>query len=211
MTVTPTESRDIVLGLSRERLARASARLERVTRDAVERITQLKQEKLALERRLIDLETLFTQERQNFEQRAALLTSESAESAERTKAFEELNSRLNGQETIIYEQLETISKLQSKLASASAELSEHQAIEDASKAELADWKAKFDQADERLAQTASERDMLKSKIYESERMAAQYVLHFTPEERDKASKAIDSLIDSLSAIESRTLVATEEK
>jgi len=203
--VTPTESRDIVLGLSRERLARASSRLERVTRDAVERITQLKQDKLALERRLADLETLFAQERQNFEQRNALLTSESAESAELKKAFDELNSRLNGQEAIIYEQLETISKLESKLATATADLSKNQTAGEASIAEIAEWKAKFEQADERLAQTAQERDSLKSKIYENERMAAQYVLHFTPEERDKASKAIDSLIDSLSNIESRTL------
>jgi chromosome segregation ATPase len=208
--LTPTESRDIVLGLSRERLARASARLERVTRDAVERIAQLKQDKLALEHRLTDLETLFAQERQNFEQRAALLTSESAESAERTKAFDELNGKLNDQESMLYEQLETISKLESELANRAAELGELHAVEEARRTEIADWKAKFEQAEERLAQTGAERDSLKSKIYESERMAAQYVLHFTPEERDKASKAIDSLIDSLSAIESRTMAATTE-
>lgn len=208
--MTPTETRDIVLGLSRERLARASARLERVTRDAVERITLLKQEKLALERRLIDLETLFAQERQNFEQRAALLTSESAESAERAKALDNLSGKLNEQEGLLYEQIETISKLESELANRAAELGELHTAEEAWKAEIAEWKAKFQQAEERLAQTGEERDSLKSKIYESERMAAQYVLHFTPEERDKASKAIDSLIDSLSEIESRTMSATTE-
>jgi chromosome segregation ATPase len=196
----------MVLGLSRERLARASARLERATRDAVERLANIRQEKQALERRLADLETLFAQERQNFEQRAALLTSVTAESAERTKAFDDLSCRLDDQERLMNEQLETISKLESELANRVVELRERQAVEEAWKVELAEWKAKVQQAEDRLAQASAERDSLKSIIYENERMAAQYVLHFTPEERDKASKAIDSLIQSLSAVESRVLV-----
>jgi Tfp pilus assembly protein PilN len=106
--VTPTESREVVLGLSRERLARATTHLERIARDAAERIHQLKQEKQTLEQRLHDVETLFAQERQNFEQRATLLASVASETEERAKAFTDLNKRLDEQERLLNEQIETI-------------------------------------------------------------------------------------------------------
>jgi len=208
--VTPTESREVVLGLSRERLARASSRLERVARDAAERILHLKEEKRSLERRLADLETLFAQERQNFEQRAALLASVSSESEERSKEFLSLNVRLKDQERLLNEQIETISRLESELENRSSELQNRSALESARQAELAEWKAKVVQLEKRLESTGAERDALRSKTYEDERMNAQYALHLTPEDRDKAAKAIDSLIDQLSAIESRTLIANEK-
>ncbi|HZK76785.1 MAG TPA: hypothetical protein VFD13_07750 [Candidatus Kapabacteria bacterium] len=208
--MTPTESREVVLGLSRERLARASSRLERVARDAAERILHLKEEKRSLERRLADLETLFAQERQNFEQRAALLASVSSESEERSKEFLSLNVRLKDQERLLNEQIETISRLESELENRSSELQNRSALESARQAELAEWKAKVVQLEKRLESTGAERDALRSKTYEDERMNAQYALHLTPEDRDKAAKAIDSLIDQLSAIESRTLIANEK-
>jgi len=208
--VTPTASREIVLGLSRERLARATSRLERVARDAAERINHLKQEKAALEHRLSDLEKLFEQERQNFEQRAALLNSVTTETEERSKAFEELNARLTDQERLLSEQIETISHLEGELETRRTQLLEQQTVETAWKGELAEWQGKVEQLEDRLKKTSDERDNLKSKLYDNERVAAQYVMHFTADDRDKATKAIDTLIDQLSVLETRATIANEK-
>ncbi len=208
--MTPTASREIVLGLSRERLARATSRLERVARDAAERINHLKQEKAALEHRLSDLEKLFEQERQNFEQRAALLNSVTTETEERSKAFEELNARLTDQERLLSEQIETISHLEGELETRRTQLLEQQTVETAWKGELAEWQGKVEQLEDRLKKTSDERDNLKSKLYDNERVAAQYVMHFTADDRDKATKAIDTLIDQLSVLETRATIANEK-
>ncbi len=208
--MTPTESREVVLGLSRERLARATSRLERIARDAAERIHHLKQEKQALERRLTDLETLFAQERHNFEQRATLLASVASETEERAEAFTDLNARLDDQERLLSEQIETISRLESELAGRAVALKEQQAVETAWQAELAESKAKTAQLEEHIEKISAEREALRAKIYEGERVNAHYVLNLTADERDHAAKAMDALIDQLSAIESKVLV-TEEK
>jgi chromosome segregation ATPase len=208
--VTPTESREVVLGLSRERLARASSRLERIARDAAERIHHLKQEKQALERRLADLETLFAQERHNFEQRASLLASVASETEERAKAFTDLNVRLDDQERLLSEQIETISRLESELAGRAMALKEQQALEIASQVELAEWKAKNMQLESRIETIAAERDDLRSKSYDNERVNAQYALHLTADDCNNAAKAMDALIDQLSNIESKILMEEQK-
>lgn len=208
--MTPTESREVVLGLSRERLARASARFERVARDAAERIHHHTEEKRGLERRLADLETLFAQERQNFDQRASLLASVSTESEERSKAFSDLSARLNEQEQLLNEQMEIISRLESELENRSAELRNRSSLESAWQVELGEWKAKITQLEQRLEAAGAERDSLRTKIYEHERMNAQYALHLTSDDRDRAAKALDALIDQLSTMESQVLVANDK-
>jgi chromosome segregation ATPase len=207
--VTPTESREVVLSLSRERLARATTRLERVTRDAVERITHLRQEKSSLEKRLVDLEKLFETERSNFEQRAALLTSVSSETEERTKEYNELCTRLTEQERLLNEQLDTIAKLEGDLSNRALQLRDQQHTESAWKKELDQWKAKVEQLESRLEKTTTERDTMRKQLYDAERESAQFVLHLTAEERDKAAKSIDTLVDQLSKMETR-IVATEK-
>ena len=208
--MTPTESREVALGFSRERLARATTRLERVARDAAERIIHLKEEKRTLERRLSDLETLFAQERQNFDQRASLLASVTVESEERTKSFSDLTARLNDQERLLNEQIEIIARLESELENRSTELRNQSGLETAWKAEVGEWKEKVTQLEKRLEATNAERDKLRSKIYEDERTNAQYALRLTLNEKDKAAKAIDSLLDQISTIESRTLIQYEK-
>jgi exonuclease VII large subunit len=208
--LTPTESREVVLGLSRERLARASARLERIARDAAERIHQLKQDKQALERRLTDLDSLYTQERQNFEQRASLLSSVATESEERSKAFNELNARLNDQERLLSEQIDTISRLESDLASRGEQLNKQKALDAERSSELTEWKAKTAQLEERIGKISSERDTFRTQIVENERMNAQYVMRFTADERESAKKAMDKLIDQLSMVESRMQISEDK-
>jgi exonuclease VII large subunit len=208
--LTPTESREVVLGLSRERLARATTRFERIARDAAERIHQLKQEKQTLERRLHDLETLFAQERQNFEQRVSVLTTVASESEERTKALTDLNARMSDQERLLNEQLMTISRLEAELASRALQLKEQQELETLWQSELAESKTKTAQLEDRVEKISAEREAFRSKIMDNERVNAQYVLKLTSEDKDTAAKAIDSLLDQISAMESRVL-ATEEK
>lgn len=163
--MTPTESREAALALSRERLARASSRLERVARDAAERIYHLKEEKRGLEKRLADLETLYAQERQNFDQRASLLTSVQTEANDRAKEFADLTGRLNDQERLLTEQNQTIDTLRSELERQAEELRSQGSQKAAGKAELADWKSKVAQLEERLEAASSERDALRAKIY----------------------------------------------
>ncbi len=208
--MTPTESREVVLGLSRERLARATTRFERLARDAAERIHNLKQEKQTLEKRLSDLESLFTQERQNFEQRASVLASVASESEERAIAFTDLNARLTDQERLLNEQIGTITRLESELANRSTQLKEQQEVETLWQTELSESKAKTAQLEDRLEKISKEREAFRTRIFEDERMNAQYVLKLTSDDRDHAAKAIDALLDQFALMESRVL-ATEEK
>ncbi len=208
--MTPTESREVVLGLSRERLARATTHLERIARDAAERIHQLKQEKQTLEQRLHDVETLFAQERQNFEQRATLLASVSSESEERAKEFTDLNKRLADQERLLNEQITTISRLEAELANSALQLKEQREYETAWQSELDEWKTKTAQLEDRVEKISKERDAFRTRIFDDERMNAQYVLKLTSDDQGTAAKAIDSLLDQIAAMELRML-ATEEK
>ncbi len=208
--MTPTESREVVLGLSRERLARATTRFERLARDAAERINHLRQEKQTLERRLADVESLSIQERQNFEQRISVLTSVASESEERAIAFTDLTARLANQERVLNEHVETIARMESELANKTSQLKEQQEVETLWQSELDEWKTKAAQLEERIGKIGKERDAFRTRIFEDERVNAQYALKLTQEDRDNAAKAIESLIDQFAAMESRVL-ATEEK
>jgi DNA repair exonuclease SbcCD ATPase subunit len=208
--VTPTESREVVLGLSRERLARATTRFERLARDAAERIHHLRQEKQTLERRLADVEALSTQERQNFEQRISVLTSVASESEERATAFTDLNARLANQERMLNDHIETIARLESEHATRTSQLKEQQEVETLWQSELEEWKSKTAQLEERIGKIGKERDAFRTRIFEDERVNAQYALKLTQEDRDNAAKAIESLIDQFAAMESRVLAAEEK-
>ncbi len=208
--MTPTESREVVLGLSRERLARATTRFERLARDAAERIQHLKQEKQALEKRLADVESLFAQERQNFEQRVSVLTSVASESEERAKAFTDLNVRLTDQERLLNEQIATITRLEAELANRGVQLKEQQEIETLWQAELTESKTKIAQLEDRIEKISAERESFRATIFENERVNAQYVLKLTSDDRDSAAIAIESLIEQFSTMESRVLAAEEK-
>jgi DNA repair exonuclease SbcCD ATPase subunit len=208
--VTPTESREVVLTLSRERLARASSRLERAARDASERILHLKDEKRALEQRLKDLEHLFAQERQNFDQRASLLESLKSENEERAKTFTELQSQLQDSERLLNEQHVKVSLLEVELAERGVVLQNQQAMDQTWQAELNEWKEKTTQLEQRLGNVTSERDTLRANVYDNERRNAQFVLHFTQEDRESAAHAIEVLLNQVASLEEKAL-ASEEK
>jgi chromosome segregation ATPase len=201
--MTPVESQETTLTLSRERLARAISKFERLARDAGETITALRQEKQGLDRRLADLTKLVEQERSNFKQKTALLTSFNLETEERAKTAEDLNRRLTEQEGLMTEQLETITRLESQLEQSSREFSKRDVLEAAGNQEMEEWRAKVSQLEGRLANTQSERDSMKSELYEHERQEAHFALRLTPEDRDKAAKAIDTLLDQLTVMETR--------
>jgi chromosome segregation ATPase len=196
-------SYEIVVSLSRERLARAVSKLDRLARDAAETIANLRQEKHDVEIRLADVTRMFAQERSNFEQRAALLQSVTSEADERKKSFDELNARLIDQERLLSEQLETIQRLESELGDESVQLRERQSIEQAWQSEAQEWKQKIEQLETRLKETAAERDTMKSELYERERENAHYAVRLSREDRDKAAQVIDTLLNQLSHIESR--------
>lgn len=202
-TMTLSENHEAVLIASRERLARASAHLERLTRDAAETILHQRQEKEQLERRLAEMGKLVEQERSNFEQRAALLTSVTSETEQRAKAFDELSARLNDQERLLSEQLETIATLESELSDRAMQLREQQGIEQAWRREIDEWKSKVEALESRLEETARDRDSLKGQFYEREREDAQYSVRWTADQRDHASKMLDSLMEELTVLETR--------
>jgi len=146
--MTPTETHEYTLSQSRERLARAISKFERLARDAAETIAGLRHEKAGAEKRLADLTALFSQERSNFEQRAALVDSVKTESEERAKSSEQLNTRLEEQERLMNEQLQTISQLESALETSSRELKERAELEAAWKSEMEEWTGKVARLEE---------------------------------------------------------------
>jgi len=201
--MTPVESQETTLILSRERLARAIAKFERLARDASETISGLRQEKQGLERRLADLTKLVEQERSNFQQRAALLSSAKSETEERAKAADELNRRLMEQEGLMSQQLETIARLESQIEDNRRQFADLKEAEAESQHERSEWRTKVEQLQSRLETVLGERDAMKSQLYQHEREEAQFALKMTPEDRDKAAKAIDSLLDQLATMETR--------
>jgi hypothetical protein len=83
-------------------------------------------------------------------------------------------------------------------------------LETAWQVELAEWKTKTAQLEDRVEKISKERDAFRARIFDDERMNAQYVLKLTSDDQGIAAKAIDSLLDQIAAMESRML-ATEEK
>ncbi|MDP4200623.1 MAG: hypothetical protein Q8922_09355 [Bacteroidota bacterium] len=199
----------VALNANREQLARALARLERLTRDAIETITHQRQEKHQLERRLSDLTKLVEQERSNFQQRESLLSSAKSETEERAKAFTELSARLNEQERLLAQQLETIGRLESDLDTRAMQIREQESAEAAWRHELEEWSGKVERLEARLAETTAERDEIKKQFYEREREDAQYVVRLSQEDRTRAAKAVDALIDQLSILETRITLTQE--
>ncbi len=207
--VTPSITLSVALSASREHLARALARLERLTRDASETITHQRHEKQQLERRLADLSKLVEQERSNFQQRESLLTSVASETEERAKAFTELSARLNDQERLLAEQLESIGRLESEMENRAMQIREQGSVEAAWKHELEEWTGKVERLESRLAEVAAERDEFKKQAYEREREDAQYVVRLTQDDREHAAKAVDALLDQLSILETRITITQE--
>ncbi len=207
--MTPAESREITLSLSRERLARAITKFERVSRDAVETISGLRQEKLGLEKRLSDLSKLFDQERSNFEQRVALLSSSKSEAEERVKAFQELTARLNDQDRLMNEQLSMISQLEEELANRAGQLRDRVELEAAWKNEMEEWRSRVTQLESHLEATEAERDALVADRSKRESEDARFALKLTSEERDLAATAIDAVLDQLGVMESRIVAGVE--
>src|ERR1019366_1634309 len=98
----------------------------------------------------------------------------------------------------------------SELAARKEQLKEQASVGSTSQAELVEWKTKTAQLEDRLEKIGKERDSFRAKIFENERVNAQYVLRLTSEDRDNAAKAMDALIDQLSAMESRAQIAGEK-
>jgi chromosome segregation ATPase len=201
--MTPAESHEVTLITTREQLARSIARLSRLASDATETIAHQRQEKQQLEKRVADLTKLTQQERSNNEQRESLIASFESERAERAKEFGELEARLNDQERLLAEQLEAISHLETELANRAMQIREQQSTGTAWKREIEEWESKVQRLEVRLADVEAERDKLKKEFYEREREEAQYAVRMTQEGREIAAKAIDSLIDQLTVLETR--------
>ena len=201
--MTPGNTREITLNLGRERLARALSKIDRLSRDAIETITQLRLDKAELDARINDLHKRFEQERTNFEQRAILLQSVNSESEERARAFEELERAKSDQEIVIQEQLSVIATLKSELSGIGLSQNEQLEHERELRGEMEKLQAANASIEERLTAVTFERDTMKSQLYAREREDAQWALRLTAEEKIKATKAIDALIDQLASIESK--------
>jgi chromosome segregation ATPase len=196
-------TREINLSLGRDRIARALSKIERLSRDAIETIAQLRTDKQELESRMSELTKRYEQERSNLEQRAALLNSVNSESEEREKSFKELSEAKARQEHTIQGQLATIAQLKADLSDRAVIMNEQLENERNLRAEAEEMRAKAASLEERLTATSYERDTMKSQLYQKEREDAQWAIRLSSEERNKATKAIDVLIDQLSELEQR--------
>ena len=209
--MTPTNSREVTLSLSRDRVARALAKLERLTRDAADTIQDLRSEKRELETRLNELTKRFQLEQGNFEQRSALLQSVTAESEERGRMLESLSAQHTANENLIEELRTTIARLEQKLNDGRSAQSDAESTKQQLLAEKATWQDKVGELNEKLEWVTKERDHFRAILVDREREDAQWALKLSPEEKENAAKAIDSLMDKLSAIESRIVEAEKEQ
>jgi chromosome segregation ATPase len=209
--VTPTNSREVSLSLSRDRIARALSRLERLGRDAADIITDLRSEKRELETRLAELTKRFQLETSNFEQRSALLHSITAESEERNRMLESLSGQQAANESLIEELRTTIARLEQKLNDGRGAHADAEAAKQLLQSEKLALQDKVGELNERLEWVSKERDHFRSILVDREREDAQWALKLSPEEKEQATRAIDSLIDKLSSIETRISEATEEQ
>jgi len=202
-----THSRSAALAQSRERLARALAHLERLTREATEVISHLNREKKELLDRVKELERLMEQERANAEQRARLHSSAMEEANERQTLIEELRSQHTQAQTYAADLEGRLLELEERNASSVAAHGTKEEELRAKEQEITHLKELLIQSEEKLSKLTGERDELKSMVYEQERENAQWTIRLTREEQKTAISAIDKLIEQVSKIE-QNLVAT---
>lgn len=209
--MTPSNTREVSLSLSRDRIARALSRLERLGRDAADIINDLRTEKRELETRLAELTKRFQLETSNFEQRSALLNSITAESEERNRMLESLTSQQEANEALIEELRSSIARLEQKLNDGRNAHGEAEAAKQSLLSEKLVLQDKVGELNERLEWVSKERDHFRAILVDREREDAQWALKLSPEEREHATRAIDSLIDKLSSIETRITEAAEDE
>lgn len=209
--MTPTNSREVTLSLSRDRVARALARLERLSRDAADVINDLRTEKRELETRLNELTKRFQLEQNNFEQRSALLHSITSESEERGRMLESLTKQQSDNENLIEELRTSIARLEQKLNDGRSAVGEAESSRQHLLSEKSTLQDKVGELNERLEWVTKERDHFRSMLVDREREDAQWALKLSPEEKENAARAVDALIDRLSSIETRITDAEKEE
>ena len=83
------------------------------------------------------------------------------------------------------------------------QLHEQQSTGTARTREIEEWTSKVERIEARLADVEAERDKLKTEFYEREREEADSAVRMTQDDRERAAKSIDALIDQLSVLETR--------
>jgi chromosome segregation ATPase len=209
--VTPSNSREVALSLSRDRVARALSRLERLSRDATDTIHDLRSEKREIEQRLAELTKRFQVETNNFEQRAALLQSITVESEERARMLESLTAQQDANENLIEELRSNIARLEQKLSDGRSANGEAEATRQQLLTEKSGWQDKVGELNEKLEWVTKERDHFRTLLVDREREDAQWAIKLSPDEKENATRAIDSLMDKLSSIETRIAEAEKEE
>jgi chromosome segregation ATPase len=125
--------------------------------------------------------------------------------------LESLTAQQSANENLIEELRTTIARLEQKLndgrsAQSESETAKHQLL-----SEKAAWQDKLGELTEKLEWVTKERDHFRSILVDREREDAQWAIKLSPEEKENAAKAIDSLMDKLSAIETRIVEAEKEE
>jgi chromosome segregation ATPase len=200
--VTSPTDRSAQLIQSREELARAIDRFQKLSDAAKETLTTIRRENADLHKRLEELTTLVEHERTISKQNEMISQSASSEVLQLKSEIESLKAasstikaKRDEQDAFMHDQLEVITKLKVDLESHAKLLLEQESQAAATKKEIDHLKHELTVAESRLQTVTEERDKIKSLYVEQEREDAQWALKLTEADAQEAQKAIDRILE----------------
>jgi chromosome segregation ATPase len=202
--VTLKPSRIQLVLESREDLARAIDRFQKLSAEAKETLTVIRRENGELHKRLDELTTLLEQERTNSRQNELISHSASGEVAQLKAEIDALKQKREEQDTFMHEQLEAITELKVQLESSTQQVQakESERLVHLKEAEAARHEVTV--LESRLKSLAEDRDKLKALYVEQEREDAQWALKLSEKEAEEARAAIDRILEQFGKLTGAT-------
>lgn len=209
--VDPSHSRSTQLTQSRERLARALQHFERLVRDASQTITTLVTERQELRGRIEELQSLLDQEKANAEQRSRLHSSAMEEAKGQGAQIEQLRTQLEEAQQAHHQLEKQLAQSEESRVSLERDAASREAAIGERNSEIENVREQLAALEERSSRIASERDSMKSTLYEQERENAQWGLKLTVEEHVEALGALNKLLEQITRIEQNMQPSSNEK
>ena len=193
MTVPTPRSTQLIQ--SREALARAIDRFQKLSDAAKETLTVIRRENADLHKRLDELTSLVEHERTISKQNEMISQSASGEVTQLKSEIEKLKAKRDEQDAFMHEQLEAITKSKVELEEQLKLGAEREAALAAAKKEADHLRHELTVSESRFATVAEDRDKIKALYVEQEREDAQWALKLSEADAQEAQKAIDRILE----------------
>ena len=185
---------------SREDLARAIDRFQKLSHTAKETLGVIRRENRDLHKRLDDLTTLLDQERSISSQNELISHSASNEVSHLKAEIAALKAKRDEQDAFMLGQLEAITESKQNLEAATALVAEKESTLALLRKELEAARHEVAVLESRLATVSEDRDKIKSLYVEQEREDAQWALKLSEKEADRARGAIEKILEQVSKL-----------